>query len=304
MSTIVKPNLSIPITDDSPMGWVYINESFSEAENSVSALDTNHSSDLFFITFDTNLQDFDVLNRNKRYYDKDNIWQCILTEKIQSLLRTGGWFGEFDHPDAEIAGEKLSPARLQNVPPKYRAFKIMTPHMVGNILKAKIQSAQGEVGESFGKEVLAGWIPQFSVRAIAVMVSRNGKPYVIVKKLVTYDAPWYPSHAIAHATSNPVIHHKPLVPNNFTERAEDTPIQSATEVINGVLIPLKEILEDVGKKDVNANMIMEAFDLPLENICGFSADKKGLLIRDDNNVLYANINPESSKKVKEFFASF
>lgn len=307
MNTISKPCISIPLKDDSPMGWVYINESFSESENSVSSLDVNHSADLFFITFDTNLQDFDVLNRNKRYYDKDNIWQCIMTEKIQSLLRSNGWFGEFDHPDAEIAGEKLSPQRLQNVPPKYRAFKIMAPHMVGNVLKAKIQSAQGEVGESFGKEVLAGWIPQFSVRAIAMMVSRNGKPYVIVKKLVTYDAPWYPSHKIAHAISNPVIHHEPLVPNNFssfTERTEDTPIRSASEIVNGVLIPLKEILEDVGKTDVNVNMIMEAFDLPLESICGFSADKKALLIRDDDNVLYANINPESSRKVKDFFSSF
>lgn len=285
--------------DDTPLGWVYINESFSEGGNVVSGLDTNHSADLFYITFDTNLQDFDVLNRNRRYYDKDNIWQAIQSEKIQSLLRSNGWFGEFDHPDAEIAGEKLSPQRLQNVPPKYRAFKIMAPKIVGNVLKAKIQSAQGEVGESFGKEVLAGWIPQFSVRAIAVMVSRNGKPYVMVKKLVTYDAPWYPSHEIAHAITKPSVHHE-----TFTESVDETPIRSAKEIANGVLIPLKEILEDVGKKDVTANMIMEAFDLPLENLCGFSADRKSIMIRDDDNILYANISPQSVKKVNEFFSSF
>lgn len=280
--------------DDECLGLMYISESFS-SENSISNITTKRTPDLFFITFDTNLQDFDVENRNKRYYDASNIWQCIQTEKIQSLLATGGWFGEFDHPAPEKAGEKLSPERIQNVPPAKRAFKIMEPRMQGNVLKAKIQSAQGEIGEGFGKEVLAGWQPQFSGRSIATMVMKNGKPYVMVKRLITYDAPWYPSHRCAHATSAVKVTTK-----SFTESV----VESAKDLIGGVMIPLKEILMDVGKKDVNTQLILESFDLSIDNLYGFNEQKNQVIIKDENNMIYANINPDTVKRVNEFYRSF
>jgi regulator of extracellular matrix RemA (YlzA/DUF370 family) len=49
---------------------------------------------------------------------------------------------------------------------------------------------------------------------------------------------------------------------------------------------------------------MEAFDLPMENLYGFSKDHKQVIIKDDNNMVYANINPETVKKVNEFYDSF
>ena len=284
--------------NDTPMGYVYISESFGNSP--VNNLDTHKHDgvDLWYVTFDTNLQDFDVENRNRRYYDANNIMECIRSEKIQSMLRTNAWFGEFDHPAPEIAGEKLSPERIQNVPPDKRAFKIMNPKLVGNVLQARIQSAQGAVGESFGKEVLAGWQAQFSCRAIANMISKNGKPYVMVKRLITYDAPWFPSHACAHATSDAVVTTK-----SFTESVSGI-IDTAKDKIKDVMVPLKEILMEVGRTDVNAGLIMEAFDLPMENLCGFDSSRKHIIIKDENNYVYANINPDTVKKVNEFYNSF
>ena len=282
--------------EDNAMGYVYISESFTDGN--IKNVDTCKKADLFYVTFDTNLQDFDVENRNHRYYDGKNIWDCIMSERIQSELRTGGWFGEFEHPAPEKVGDKLSPERIRNVPPEKRAFKIMNPKIESNVLKAKIQSAQGAVGEGFGKEVLAGWIPQFSCRAIANMVNRCGKPYVMVKQLITYDAPWFPSHAIAHATSSPEVHTK-----SFTESVQDFK-ESVTDIINGVMIPLKEILVDIGHKDVNTQIILESFDLGMENLIGFDDSKKHVLIKDENNIIYANLDPAQVKRVHEFYQSF
>lgn len=174
----------------------------------------------------------------------------------------------------------------------------MNPRLNGNVLQAKIQSAQGEVGESFGREVLAGWIPQFSCRAIANMVSKNGKPYVMVKRLITYDAPWYPSHKIAHATNKPVVTTK-----SFTESVHDT-IENAKDKINDIMIPLKEILMEVGNTDVNTGLILEAFDLDIKDLCGFDSDKRHVIIKDENNLIYADINPNTVKKVNDFYNSF
>ena len=280
------------INNDEPMGYVYVNESTS-TNNAVTNITESGSAgtdSLFYVTFDTNLQDFDVENRNHRYYDATNIMDCIKSERIQSLLNSNGWFGEFDHPDAELNGQALSPKRLQNVPPDRRAFKIMQPHLVGNILKAKIQSAQGVVGEGFGKEVLAGWIPQFSVRAIASMANRHGKPYVNVRRLITYDAPWFPSHRCAHATSAPIVHARSF--GSYVRESAD------------VEIPLKDILVKVGNEDVNVNMICEAFDLTMDDIQGISKDRKHAIIRDGSNTIYAGISPDTVKRINKFFDSF
>ena len=78
--------------EDTPMGYMYISESFS-SDSGIKNIDSKRNNDIWYVTFDTNLQDFDVMNRNKRYYDAGNIMECIRSEKIQSLLRTGGWFG-------------------------------------------------------------------------------------------------------------------------------------------------------------------------------------------------------------------
>ena len=78
--------------DNTPMGYMYISESFNSNPN-VKNVNTTRNPDLFFVTFDTNLQDFDVENRNHRYYDASNIMECIRSDKIQSMLQCGGWFG-------------------------------------------------------------------------------------------------------------------------------------------------------------------------------------------------------------------
>lgn len=130
------------------------------------------------------------------------------------------------------------------------------------------------------------------------MVSKNGKPYVIVKRLITYDGVTYPSHEIAHATSGPKVTTK-----SFTEKVGDT-INTVTEKINDIMIPLKDILIDVGTKDVNTQVILESFDLPLENLVGFDGERKHVIIRDDDNRIYADISPETAKRVNDFFTSF
>ena len=284
--------------NDKDLGLVYIAEA-CDTPGLVKNLDARNVAGVFYAIFDTYLQDFDILNRNRRYYDGNNVWGCIQSDnRIQSLLQSNGWFGEFEHPMPRTTTEKLSPERIRNVPPEVRAFKILNPRMDGNKLAATIQSAQGPIGEGFGKEVLAGWIAQFSARAIATMVSRNGKPYVMMKQLITYDAPWYPSHATAHQTST-----AKAVVKTFTESVK-TGINNVKTAMESAIIPLKEILENIGHNDPSTQLILESFDLGMDNLVGITEDRKHTIIRDDNNIIYANVNPESIKKINEFYESF
>ena len=284
--------------NDENLGLVYIAESY-DTPGSVTNMKANNTAGVFYVTFDTYLQDFDVLNRNKRYYDGDNVWGCIKNDmRIQSLLQSNGWFGEFEHPVPMTVSEKLSPERIKNVPPEKRAFKIMNPRIEGNKLAATIQSAQGEVGEGFGKEVVAGWIAQFSARAIAVMTNRNGKPYVMMKQLITYDSPWFPSHEVAHQTSSPKATFKPFI------ESVKSGLNDVKTAVEAAVIPLKEILTNIGHSDPSTQLILESFDLNESNLIGITEDRKHTIIKDENNIIYANVKPETVKKINDFYESF
>lgn len=277
-------------------GYVYIAEQvISGEQNHVSNVDVYNKDGVFYVVFDTNLQSFGVINRNQRSYTAKNIWECILMDKIQALLRDNGWFGEFNHPVSQYKDQKLSPERLQDVEPTRRAFKIMRPKIIGDLLQARIQSSQNQMGVEWGKEILAGWIPSFSCRAIATLQMIGGKPVVVVRRLITYDSVWYPSHPEAHAISAP----------KAVKKSIDITTESAVDEIQmeAVIIPLKEILESVGKTDVNTQMIMESFELPQESLIGFDRFHTHAIIKDDDNMIYANISPQTKRRVDHFFES-
>ena len=286
--------------NDEDLGYVFISESsVSDEYKSISNVDVKNSDNLFYITFHTNLQSFGDINRNRRRYLGDNVWDRIKNDnRIQCFLRDGCWFGEFEHPAPEYTDKKMTPQRMQLVLPNNRAFKIMRPNLAGNVLEADIQSAQGPVGEGFGKEVLAGWIPSFSLRAIAALKMYQNVPTVFVRKVITYDSVWYPSHEIARATTKPHAHLENI--RNFTESVKDNIAAS----VRNVMVPLKEILESVGKTDVNTQMILESFELTDENLYGFSENHRHVIIKDEDNTIYANISPKTKKRVDDFFNSF
>lgn len=285
---------------DEDLGYVFISESsVSDEHKTVSNIDVRNDDNLFYITFHTNLQSFGDINRNRRRYLGDNVWNAIQKDnRLQCFLRDNCWFGEFEHPAPEYTDKKMTPQRMQLVLPANRAFKILRPKLCGSILEADIQSAQGSVGEGFGKEVLAGWIPSFSLRAIAALKMYQNVPTVFVRKVITYDSVWYPSHEIARATSKPSAHLENI--RNFCESAVDNIAAS----VRNVMIPLKEILESVGNTDVNTQMILESFDLTDDDLYGFTPDHKHVIIKDEDNTIYANISPKTKKRVDDFFNSF
>lgn len=285
---------------DEDLGYVFISESsVSDEHKTVSNIDVRNDDNLFYITFHTNLQSFGDINRNRRRYLGDNVWNAIQKDnRLQCFLRDNCWFGEFEHPASEYIDKKMTPQRMRLVLPANRAFKILRPKLCGSILEADIQSAQGPVGEGFGKEVLAGWIPSFSLRALAALKMYQNVPTVFVRQVITYDSVWYPSHEIARATSKPSAHLENI--RNFCESAVDNIAAS----VRNVMIPLKEILESVGNTDVNTQMILESFELTDENLYGFTPDHKHVIIKDEDNTIYANISPKTKKRVDDFFNSF
>lgn len=280
-------------------GYVYLAESTDEEIWRIGDVRVYDKHNLFFVDFDAVLQSFDVLNRNRRYYTADNVWKAIQTPKIQDLLAHNSWFGEMNHPTQLTQNAKLTPERIRDVLPSNRSHKIMNPKIEGNLLTAHIQTASGtDAGTGFAKEIIQGMVPRFSCRSIATLRSINGKPTVVVKFLITYDWVFYPSHSEAQIRGTV----KPILESGCI--TESTVLNGSGVTADDVMIPLREILDLVGNTDMNTNILMESFDLDLQDIVGFTADHSHAIVLDHDNTIYAKISPQTKARVDDFFASF
>lgn len=288
--------------DLTDVGFMYVAEQCSPSsdDNTVKNINVVNKSGVFFVEFDTGLHSFECMNRNDRMYLRSNLEENFKTERIQSLLHDNAFFGEQDHPMEITEHGKLAKKRVQNIYMPNRSHKIMLPKFEGNMLNAHIQTASGtEAGRGFANEIIQGLIPDFSCRAIATLRLINGKPVVIVRKLITYDWVLYPSHKEATIIGSPTGAIKEIA-TTVTESAKDR-IKKFTK---DVALPLKEILESVGMKDPNTELIMESFDLDKSALVGFDDDKTHAIIKDNNNVIYSNMSPKTIHEVEDFYHSF
>lgn len=284
--------------DGRDLGFVYVSESNADC-NEISNLDIKSINNLFFAVYDQCLQSFDVMNRNNRMYDGNNIWSCITeSEKIQSALAHNCWYMEFDHPLAIYKDQPLSPERIQT-PYRPDACAIITkPRMVGNKLYATIKTTSNSHGTDLAKDMVTIDLkPMASLRAIANMTVRNGKPYVIARKVITYDRVDYGSHREAdQITPAKIIVKKPNV------TMESTSNDNYEDV--SVIIPLTEILRDIGEKDVNNQVVLESFGLDTDDIIGLDSTNTRTIIKNDGDMMYINMDPTTVKRVNDYLSSF
>lgn len=288
------------IHDGEDLGFMYISENTNTGYNDLKDMNVIDQNGILVVEYDQCLQSFDVLNRNGRYYDKNNVWDCIAnSEKIQSQLAHNGWFSELDHPLAKYAGQKLSPERIQNAEYRESCCVITNPRIEGNLLVARMKTLPIKYGIDLAKLIIGiNYKPMASCRAIANMTSKNGKPYVVCKKIITYDTVNYASHREADMLSPAKTVIKKV--QAVTESCVDTVKEAATSCV----IPLKEILEVVANRDVTTQMVMESFDLNDDCILGFNDAHTHAIIKDEDNRIYVKMSPDTVRSVNDYFASF
>lgn len=283
-------------------GFMYIAEQTTPDDNQIKNLEVIDKNGIFYVSFYSALHSFDVINRNQRQYLASNIQENLQSERILSMLADNAWYGEMDHPLQEYKDKPLSPERINSIELARRSHKIMNPKFDSNMLYADIQTASGtEAGRGFASEIIQGLKPAFSCRAIAGLKLINSKPTVIVRKVITYDWVLYPSHKEAHAVGPAKGIVKTI--KTFTESAKDS-VNKSIKYSKDIILPLKEVLENVGHKDPNVQLIMESFDLNKEDMVGFTNDHSHMIIKDNTNTVYAKISKDSVDEVHDFFSSF
>jgi len=154
---------------------------------------------LFFATFETCLQSFDIFNRNKRNYWLRPMQEALKAEHLLELMRKGTWCGENGHPDSNDI------KRILSIDMTKICHRIMDTEFRGNLLYGTIQTLNDDMwGKQFTMHILQGLMPSFSLRALAAITKQSDGTGVIKTKphVVTYDRVILPSHREAYMNND------------------------------------------------------------------------------------------------------
>lgn len=201
------------------------------------------------------LQEANMRNRNKRWYDDKELFPELTSPRTVELLKTGNMRGENGHPlDKDLA-------RQQTIDPNncvviYRRF-----WTEGNFVKGEFFGTFNDKGEEFNSDLEAGFFPSFSLRALGSIVNEQGEAKVKNIKLITYDRVIYPSHDKAYTTG--------LVSEAASYASNNHLILGKND--KGLLIPInnESALNYAKEESKNIKRIKESFEFDNTEVMEF-----------------------------------
>lgn len=224
---------------------------------------------LFYLRFETTLQDFNVKNRNNRIYIGESMVQSLNAEHIMELQRNKSWFGEAGHPMSDDI------KRILTIDPKLISHKIVSHEATTSRCTGIIETLDNEYGRQMTKSILQGMEPAFSLRALAPLVKRPDGVSIVKARshVVTYDWVILPSHKVAYRNTNKPIEKivkKVIADGNVVNECSVTPV-------------VEDMIKDfIAMESVNVNLISSVCEVALESMT-LSNDLKHVILKENGS---------------------
>ena len=140
------------------------------------------------------------------------------------------------------------------------------------------------------------------------MKYKDGKPYVFVRKIVTYDWVLYPSHKEAEETGTA----------EFKQGAQKFILESANSDKNEFELPFSEYSKDIyipmaemadfdefiKEYDENTHAIMESGMYDDAKVVGADPNTSNIILESGSNTIYVNTSISIKNAVRDFLTSF
>lgn len=244
---------------------------------------------LFFLRFDTNLQSFNCLNRNRREYLDTAVMEGLRAEHIIELMRENSWMGEAGHPE----GTDIS--RIATILPGNCSHKILSYEQRGkNLLTGRIETLDdaGGVGTKFTKAILQGMRPAFSLRALAKLVNRGDGTKLVQTKphIVTYDWVILPSHKEAYGDTA-----------SLQKITKD--ITNVGNTVKESCVPILEssIVDYIKEESNSLKVISNLCDIGLES-AQLSSNKKFIILKENGREYHVKIEDRVKHDVNQYMS--
>lgn len=192
------------------------------------------------------LQEANEKNRNGRFYDSNELFPQITSPRTQELIQHGELRAENGHPLSKDI------QRQSTIDPNNTVAIFLKLWTDGNFIKAHARGTNNEKGEEFNQDLLDGFTPAWSLRALGSIVNTGRGAEVKNPKIITWDRVIYPSHPRAY-TQGIVSESSSIV------LPKDDP---------GMLIPItnNQVIDYIKHESANLRQVMETFEIFYDNI--------------------------------------
>ena len=271
------------------IGYI-INEGIETESNAKILSDTGRR-----VVAEGTLQSMGVKNRNGRIYLKEDLAPEINGPRMTELLKTGNFCGEDGHP---VGPDASSIARQQTVDPKLVSVRYTKVWIDGNLIKGHFMGTNNAYGEAFNQDLLDGFLPSFSLRALGSIESKGGNAYVKNIKIVTWDRVIYPSHKEAY-TKGLVTESASMIANNIEKRKAYSKNES------GLLIPITNdsVMSYIMEESANIKSIMNSFDTLYESMQLIDNGTKVQLVDHSGAILVINLETKIQNDIYSYCSS-
>lgn len=192
------------------------------------------------------LQEANEKNRNGRFYDSNELFPQITAPRTQELIQHGELRAENGHPLSKDI------QRQSTIDPNNTVAIFLKLWTDGNFIKAHARGTNNEKGEEFNQDLLDGFSPAWSLRALGSIVNTGRGAEVKNPKIITWDRVIYPSHPRAYTQGIVSESSSIVVPNNDP----------------GMLIPItnNQVIDYIKHESANLKQVMETFEIFYDNI--------------------------------------
>ncbi|MMZ42311.1 hypothetical protein D1872_38320 [compost metagenome] len=247
---------------------------------------------LFYLRFDTVLQEFDALNRNKRIYAGTPMQQSLNAPHLVELRAKKTWKGEAGHP---LSNESQ---RILTIDPKLTSHKINSIQVNGNILHGQVETLDDNAyGTQFTKNILQGMEPAFSLRALARLTKRGDGTSLMNSPchIVTYDWVILPSHVKAYRDTS-----KPIEKIYQSIQADGNVL---TESNVAIAVMESQVKDFIAMESHNVKLVSSVYEVAMESM-QLSANGDHVILREGSNTYQVKIEDHIKRETSRYMSKF
>lgn len=203
-----------------------------------------------------------VKNRNGRWYDTTDLSSQIICPRSIELVKTG-WGQENGHP---LSSDLV---RQQTIDPNNIVSYTVDIWMEGDLVVGKSVGSNLAIGEAFNQDLLDGFTPAWSLRALGSIENTNRGAEVKGLKIICYDRVIYPSHPEAY-TRGIVSESGILLPNKEIKLQTSTNLSTEEVKVNeeGLISPVvnQDVIDYIQQESCNFKQIVNEFEVFYDKI--------------------------------------
>lgn len=249
------------IKRDKPLGQIIIETDMGIGDAVLSNGKTGREIKEFngHVVIETILQAANRKNRNTRRYPSNELFPQLTCKRTTELLRSGNMKSENGHPMIKDL------TRQQTIDPNNTVSVFAKFWHDGDLVYAWTYGDFNQKGDDFDRQVRAGQMPSWSLRALGTLVPTKDGTEVRNMKMITYDRVIYPSHPEAYTTG--FVYESALI-----ESAEMMCQEGSRIIIPendpGIIIPItnESVINYIRSESANLKYLDEDFEFMYESI--------------------------------------